>query len=95
MATYNASLNRAHEGDLVRDLSTPDNPQARAVATVMRAQAPDILVVNEFDHDPEGRALDLFRRNYLENPDLPGDPVTYPYAVSAPVNTGVDSGLDL
>lgn len=95
VATYNASLNRAHEGDLVRDLSTPDNPQARAVATVMRAQAPDILVVNEFDHDPDGRALDLFRRNYLENPDLPGDPVTYPYAVSAPVNTGVDSGLDL
>ncbi len=28
-STFNASLNRNNAGDLVRDLSTPDNQQAR------------------------------------------------------------------
>lgn len=32
IATYNASLNRGAEGQLVRDLSTPDNAQAQNIA---------------------------------------------------------------
>ena len=31
IATFNASLNRTTEGQLVRDLSTPGNAQARNV----------------------------------------------------------------
>ncbi|MBR7743988.1 endonuclease/exonuclease/phosphatase family protein [Phycicoccus sp. BSK3Z-2] len=95
VATFNASLNRSVEGGLVADLSTPDDPQAQAVSEVIQRNAPDLLLVNEFDHDADGRALDLFRENYLEVGQNGAGPVEYPYAFSAPVNTGVPSGYDL
>ena len=95
VATFNASLNRFNAGDLVRDLSTPDNAQARAVAEVVQRAAPDLLLVNEFDYDEGHLALDLFRANYLEVSQNGAEPVEYPYAYTAPVNTGVPSGLDL
>jgi len=93
--TYNASLNRFNEGDLVRDLSTPDNRQAQQVAEIVQRTSPDVLLVNEFDHDAQGRAVDLFRDHYLEVSQAGAPPVDYPYAYSAPVNTGVPSGHDL
>ena len=31
-ASFNASLNRSSEGELISDLSTPDNVQAQAIA---------------------------------------------------------------
>lgn len=40
VATFNASLNRAVEGELVADLSTPDDPQAREVAEVVQRVRP-------------------------------------------------------
>ena len=84
VATFNASLNRATEGQLAADLSG-ENAQARAVADVIAENAPDILLVNEFDYSSE--AVELFRENYLDG--------VYPHSFTAPVNTGVDSGLDL
>lgn len=95
VATYNASLNREKQGQLVRDLSTPHDEQARAIAEVIQINNPDILLVNEFDHDEDGRAVDLFRRHYLEVSQNGRTPVHYPYAFTAPVNTGVPTGLDL
>ena len=96
-STFNASLNRTNAGDLVRDLSTPDNAQAANVAETIQRVRPDVLLINEFDFDP--RAVDLFRDNYLEQPQgAPGsmsEPVEYPYAYIAPSNTGVPSGFDL
>ncbi|MVA74725.1 endonuclease/exonuclease/phosphatase family protein [Auraticoccus sp. F435] len=95
VATFNASLNRATEGELVADLSTPDDPQARAVAEIVQRTRPDVLVVQEFDHDAEGRAVRLFAENYLGRSQAGAAPVEYPYSFSAPVNTGVPSGFDL
>lgn len=95
VATFNASLNRSAAGQLVSDLSTPDNAQARAVAETIQRTNPDLLLVNEFDYVEGGRALDLFRDNYLERGQNGAAPVDYPYAFAAPVNTGVPSGLDL
>nr|WP_229786748.1 endonuclease/exonuclease/phosphatase family protein [Actinokineospora fastidiosa] len=92
-ATYNASLNRAAAGQLVADLSTPDNPQAREIAEVVQRTRPDVLLINEFDHAPE--AVDLFRRNYLERGQNGAAPIHYPHAFIAPSNTGVPSGFDL
>ena len=92
-STFNASLNRANAGDLVRDLSTRDNVQARNVAETIQRVDPDVLLINEFDYDPA--AVDLFRDNYLEVPQNGADPVTYPYAFIAPSNTGIPSGFDL
>jgi len=93
VATFNASLNRAAAGELAADLSTPDDPQAREVAEVVQRVRPDVLLVNEFDHD--AGAVDLFRDNYLERGQHGAEPIEYPYAFTAPVNTGVPSGFDL
>lgn len=95
IATYNASLNRASAGQLVKDLETGTDAQIRAVAQVIQMNNPDVLLVNEFDVDEEGRGADLFRSNYLEVSQNGCTPVHYPYVYSAPVNTGVPSGLDL
>ncbi|MCL7424645.1 endonuclease/exonuclease/phosphatase family protein [Streptomyces sp. YS415] len=94
-ATFNASLNRSAEGALVADLSTPDNVQARNVAETIQRVDPDVLLINEFDHVAGGAAVRLFRDNYLAVGQRGAEPVRYPYAFTAPVNTGVASGLDL
>ncbi|MEQ3551170.1 endonuclease/exonuclease/phosphatase family protein [Pseudonocardia nematodicida] len=90
VATFNASLNRAAEGELLADLSTPDDPQARLVADTIQEVRPDVLLVNEFDHDPA--TVEKFRDNYLATG---ANPIDYPYAFVAPSNTGVPSGFDL
>ncbi|MBD2104712.1 phytase [Leptolyngbya sp. FACHB-261] len=94
-ATFNASLNRNAEGQLVTDLSTPNNAQAKAVAEIIQRSNPDVLLINEFDYDAEGQAVDLFRQNYLSLSQNGAAPVEYPYAYVAPSNTGVASGFDL
>lgn len=94
-ATFNASLNREADGQLVTDLATGDNQQARnAAETIQRAEA-DIILVNEFDYDADGRAVQLFSDNYLEVSQNGATAVEYPYSWSGPVNTGVPSGHDL
>lgn len=94
-STFNASLNRSAEGQLATDLSTPDNAQARNVAETIQRAAPDVVLVNEFDYDSSHRSLNAFRKNYLEVSQRGATPVHYPYAYTAPVNTGVPSGMDL
>jgi hypothetical protein len=94
-ATYNASLNRGAAGQLVTDLSTPANAQAGAVAEVIQRTRPDVLLVNEFDYDAGHVALRLFQDNYLSVSRNGSTPIHYPYAYTAPSNTGIPSGLDL
>ncbi|MBD0838424.1 endonuclease/exonuclease/phosphatase family protein [Streptomyces sp. TRM68416] len=94
-ATFNASLNRATAGALVADLSTPDDEQARNVAETIQRVDPDVLLVNEFDYVPGGLALRLFHDNYLAVGQRGAAPVRYRHRFTAPVNTGVPSGIDL
>ncbi|MBE9137838.1 alkaline phosphatase D family protein [Nodosilinea sp. LEGE 07088] len=94
-ATFNASLNRATEGGLITDLSTPDSAQAQAIAEIIQRTSPDVILVNEFDFDAAGDAAALFQENYLSVSQNGVDPVDYPYVYAAPSNTGVPSGLDL
>lgn len=95
VATYNLSLNRNAPGQLVADLSTGTNAQAKTVAEVIQRTDPDIVLLNEFDYVPDDVAVDLFRENYLEVSQGGADPVEYPYAFVAPSNTGIASGFDL
>ncbi|WP_238241242.1 esterase-like activity of phytase family protein, partial [Methylobacterium isbiliense] len=100
VATFNASLNRSSAGTLINDLSTPGNSQARTVAEIIQRNAPDIILINEFDYDnrgPNGSSLaaDLFRRNYLTVGQNGQAPIDYPYVFIAPSNTGIASGFDL
>jgi hypothetical protein len=100
-ATFNASLNRGSAGQLVTDLSTGTNLQARTIAEIIQRVNPDVLLINEFDYTPSNQAIDLFHSNYLQAAQntlsLPSAaaPVTYKYRYQFPSNTGVSSGFDL
>jgi hypothetical protein len=95
VATFNLSLNRNAPGQLVDDLESGTNAQAKTVAEIIQRANPDIVLLNEFDYVEGGVAADLFRDNYLEVAQGGADPVEYPYAFVAPSNTGVPSGFDL
>jgi hypothetical protein len=94
-ATFNASLNRNVAGQLVADLSTPDNAQAGAVAEIIQRVRPDVLLINEFDFVEDDLAAELFQENYLSVPHNGAAPIEYPYWYVAPSNTGIPSGFDL
>lgn len=94
-ATFNAALNRANAGDLMTDLSTPDNAQAKVIAEIIQHVNPDVLLINEFDFDEDEQAANLFKQHYLAVSQNGADPVDYPYVYVAPANTGVPSGKDL
>lgn len=94
-ATFNASLNRGAEGQLIKDLSTPGNAQARTIAEIIQRARPDVLLINEFDFDAQGTAARLFQDNYLSQGQNGAAPIDYRYRYTAPSNTGVPSGHDL
>ena len=95
VATFNASLNRAAEGRLIANLSTPADTQAGAVAEVIQRVRPDVLLINEFDYDAQGTAARLFQDNYLSVGRNGAAPIHYPHRYSAPSNTGIPTGFDL
>ena len=95
VATYNTSLFDEDTGGLVARLEL-GNARARKIAAVLQRVRPDIVLLNEFDHDASGRAADLFQQRYLEVAQAGGgEPLHYAHRYLAPVNTGVPSGLDL
>ncbi|HSL31630.1 MAG TPA: endonuclease/exonuclease/phosphatase family protein [Anaerolineales bacterium] len=94
-ATFNASLNRNLAGQLVMNLSTPDNVQAKTVAEIIQRTRPDVLLINEFDFVENGVAAELFQDNYLSVSQNGAEPIEYHYYFVAPSNTGIPSGFDL
>lgn len=94
-ATFNASLNRNFAGQLVADLSTPNNAQAKTVAEIIQRTRPDVLLINEFDYVANGVAAELFQDNYLSISQNGAAPIEYGYYFVAPSNTGIPSGFDL
>jgi len=93
-ATYNTSLYSDVDGGVVARLRAGD-PKARQIAAVIQHQRPDVLLLNEFDYDPDHLAADLFQRDYLQVGQFGQAAIRYPYRYLAPVNTGVPSGMDL
>jgi endonuclease/exonuclease/phosphatase family metal-dependent hydrolase len=95
VATFNASLNRSVAGELVEDLSGPDDPQAQRIAEIIQRTRPDVLLLNEFDFVEGGVAVELFQDNYLAVSQGGAEPIRYAHWFVDDVNTGVPSGLDL
>jgi len=93
-ATFNASLNRNSDGQLISHLSTTTNAQAATVAEIIQRVRPDVLLINEFDFDAGGVAAGLFQDNYLSVPHNGAAAISYPYRFVAPSNTGIPSGFD-
>ncbi len=94
-ATFNASLNRGAAGQLITDLSTPANPQAKNAAETIQRVRPDVVLINEFDYDAGGTALRLFQDNYLSISQNGAMPIQYRYRFAGESNTGIPSGFDL
>lgn len=91
VATFNAAMNRKSQGELSQGLERGD-PQATKIATIVQAVSPDILLINEIDLDD--RSVGLFAKSYL-NKAQDDRQTGWQYHFYGPVNTGVDSGLDL
>lgn len=94
-ATYNCSLNRGEAGKLAGDLRGGKNEQARKISRIIQKVQPDILLLNEFDYDEKGEALKIFREEYLAKGEGGTKGMEFPFVFFAPVNTGLDSGLDM
>ncbi|WP_165660977.1 endonuclease/exonuclease/phosphatase family protein [Oceanimonas sp. MB9] len=89
IATFNMALDRASPGALAAEIARAGSPQLRHLAAMVQGVRPDILLLNEFDHDGEGtddRHLQAFVRHYLAAGERGID---YPYRYLAPVNTGL------
>jgi endonuclease/exonuclease/phosphatase family metal-dependent hydrolase len=95
VAAYNVSL-YADSKDAVRQrLAGGKDLAAQRVAAVIQRQRPDLLLLNEFDYDAEGRLADVFANEYLGVGQFGEAAIRYPYRYFAPVNTGEPSGMDL
>ena len=93
-ATFNTSLYSEEVGGLIKRLNEND-VGARKIAAVIQHQRPDILLLNEFDYDAQAIAVNIFQKNFLAVSQDNQTPISYPYFYIAPVNTGVQSGMDL
>ena len=87
-ATFNVSLYRSQQGELITNLRGND-AQARVIAEIIQRVRPEVLLLNEFDYDPDGAAAELFQTNYLGVGQNGAEPIEYPYVFLGPSNTGV------
>ena len=88
VATYNTSLFRNADGQLVHDLEGGNNDQARKIAEVIQRVRPDVLFVNEFDYDESKRAAELFRTEYVAVGQNGCEPIKFEHFFTAPGQHG-------
>lgn len=105
IATFNVSMEasnylpkdvqpKGHE--LFENLAFGKHQQIRNIAEIIQRVRPDIILLNEFDYTKdEAEGVKAFINNYLAVSQEGIESINYPYYYSAPVNTGVPSGLDL
>lgn len=94
VATFNAALNRRNPGQLAQELRLGGSAQLAAVAEIIQRVRPDVILINELDHDEREIAASLFRA-YLATGRGDADGIDYPHLFTAPVNTGAPTGRDL
>jgi hypothetical protein len=95
IATFNVAMGLAEQGQLGQALKLGEDPRLRQLAEILQRLRPDIIVLNEFDYDPPVPAAALFNLNFLAAPQNKQAPIQYHYSYRAPVNTGLDSKMDL
>lgn len=91
VATYNVSLYGDHAGQIAERLSDGFDDQAERIARVVQTVRPDVLLINELDHDDQNASVTGLQKILAD-----GDRgIDYPHRFAPPSNTGVPSGLDL
>lgn len=94
VATFNVALNRNSPGQLAAELTT-GSAQAHNLAHVLQTVRPDIVLLNEFDHDGKiacDAHLSQFCQDYLARGE---QAIDYPYRYLVPTNTGILAPLAL
>jgi len=94
IATFNAALTRRGPGVLLQNITEGKDKQITAVSRIIKTVRPDVLLINELDHDYENLALKAFLK-LLGQDDGAYAGIGYPYFFAPSQNTGVPSGLDL
>lgn len=95
VATFNVAMGLDNPGELSAALAGGADQRLLQLAEILQRVRPDIVLLNEFDYDPAVDAASLLNGNYLERSQRGQQPIAYPHHFRTPVNTGVDSGLDL
>lgn len=105
IATFNVSMDGTNYieqeqtpigGELHRHLQNGQHKQIKNIAEIIQRTQPDVILLNEFDYSKHSKTdVQNFIQHYLQVSQNNNKPIDYPYFYSAPVNTGVDSGLDL
>lgn len=95
IATFNIAMGFDQPGKMAKALQDPQHPRLRKVAAILQTVRPDIVLLNEFDYDPQTDAASLLNRNFLARAEDGRQPVEYPYHFRAESNTGIPSGLDI
>lgn len=94
VASFNIALNCKAPGLLAQELRQGGSDQIAAVAEIIQLVRPDIILLNELDHDERAIAATLFQ-DYLSEGRGGAEGIDLPHLFTAPVNTGLPSGFDL
>lgn len=89
VATYNVELTRDGPGLLLQDILKDQDDQVSAVAHLIAAVAPDILLLQNIDYDHGLVALNALRDRVAR------DGPNYAFSFALPPNTGRSTGLDM
>ncbi|MEO1270131.1 MAG: endonuclease/exonuclease/phosphatase family protein, partial [Myxococcota bacterium] len=95
VATFNVALSDFEAvGDLAKALEAGSD-KGRKVAEIIQRVRPDVLLINEFDRDTSGEALDRWRSDYLGVGQAGQEPIAYPHTYTPDCNTGRLADADL
>lgn len=89
IATWNSKLERTGPGLLLRDILRSTDPQINAMAEVLAAVRPDILLLQNLDYDLDLAALTALRDRLAE------DGPRYEHLFARLPNSGMATGLDM
>ncbi|MDV6316138.1 endonuclease/exonuclease/phosphatase family protein [Idiomarina sp. HP20-50] len=105
VATFNVSMDASNYLDgsqlpildrsPLPEVLQQNHPQIRGIAEILQRVRPDIVLLNEFDYVDADVGVDVFQQKYLGVSQNGQKTIEYPYAYTAPVNTGVPSPFDL
>ena len=95
IATFNIAMGLEEPGQLAAALARGEDERLRQVAAILQRTRPDIVLLTEFDYDASVDAAALLNDNYLAHGSDGQAPLRYAHSFRAPVNTGLDSGMDL
>lgn len=93
---YRKDRQYAPSGDELSNALASDHQQIKNIAEIIQRVSPDIILLNEFDFtNSDHNTLKAFISDYLNKSQNGQASIDFPYFYQGPVNTGVNSMLDM